>query len=110
MGLIRKHNEIKVEILESLSRSQRALARIIESMADISGTSEVSAMNLQQNIEAITRYQETLMVKLFGIRPSRVRSSLPARPWTNTSMNVLAGAGCEYSKKDTGNKVMKTSS
>lgn len=106
MGLIRKHNEIKVDILESLSRSQRALARIIESIADISEASEETARNLQQNIEAITRYQETLMVKLFGIRPAKVRSSPPAKPWTNASLKVLAGAGCENSKKDTGNQVL----
>lgn len=98
MGLIRKHHELQLDILDSLARSQKALARIIESLADISATSGETARRVQVNIEAITRYQESLMVKLCGIRPNRVRTSPPSKPWINRAMHVVGSADCSVPK------------
>ncbi|MDF2724510.1 MAG: hypothetical protein K0Q59_4185 [Paenibacillus sp.] len=87
-----KEREIKLDILQSLARSQRALARILESAADTSGAGSASSDDdsLRKSIEAIERHQLVIMEKLCGITLGEVKASPPAAPWTNGDMHVTA--------------------
>ena len=77
-----KQNEIKLDILQSLARSQRALATIIESIADISKSAPKAAEGLLENIQEISRYQKVLAVKLAGIHLYEAKKGgTPAKPW-----------------------------
>ncbi|MDF2961184.1 MAG: hypothetical protein K0S39_2919 [Paenibacillus sp.] len=79
-----EENRTKLHILNSLARSQRALARIIESMADLaesSASSGASADNLTRQLEAISRFQRQLTEKITGIRIRKFRRGTPGKPW-----------------------------
>ncbi|MEF3307180.1 hypothetical protein [Paenibacillus sp. GYB003] len=98
MGWLKRQQEMKLDILESLARSQRAMARIIESAADMNEGGASGAgddKELRKSLEAIARYQLAIMEKMVGITIGEVCSSQPARPWTNEALRVapLYGAG-----------------
>lgn len=87
-----EENRTKLHILNSLARSQRALARIIESVADMSegaassgrsGPSDPgeTADQIVVQLEAISRYQRQLTEKLTGIRIRKFQRGTPGKPW-----------------------------
>lgn len=85
MSQMKKEIEIKLDIMESLARSQKALARIIESMADVTVSSDKAGKKLLENIEVIALYQQALAKKLAGVQVRRKRIGKPAKPWLSRS-------------------------
>lgn len=83
MTLKERENELKLDILESLARSQRALARIIEGMADVTGNVPGSSDALRENISTISRYQLVLAEKITGIRIASYKKGKPGNVWLN---------------------------
>jgi hypothetical protein len=115
MSFYNKQNEAKLHILQSLARSQRAIARMIEALADVQeerARSQVSNVRsnrsgtpasigggtagldrqLAESIKAIAACQKVLAFKIAGIRISRIRSSPPGKVWLNHALVT-------YSKK-----------
>ncbi|MFC5447341.1 hypothetical protein [Paenibacillus aestuarii] len=79
---------IRLDVLESLARSQRALALIMESVAASVEASPPLARHIAGNLEAIVKHQQILTSKLTGI-PIRVRRiGTPARPWLNPQPGI----------------------
>ncbi|WP_068605532.1 hypothetical protein [Paenibacillus swuensis] len=74
-------NAIKLDILRSLARSQKALARMIEQVADVTERSHKTAGHLCDNIQSISHYQRSIMLKMIGIRIKRRRRGLPGAVW-----------------------------
>lgn len=87
MSVKQKEDIIKLHILQSLARSQRALATMIENMADISTHSSKVSKHLLENIETITKYQELIAAKLIGLRFRRRIKGKPAKPWLCEKIN-----------------------
>lgn len=83
-----EQDRVKLHILNSLARSQRALARMMESMADVVGQSEPAAQKLVEQIDAISRYQREVAVKMIGVKIRRRKTGAPGRPW------LCPGADC----------------
>ncbi|NOU63206.1 hypothetical protein GC096_03985 [Paenibacillus sp. LMG 31461] len=74
---------VELHMLISLARSQRALCRIIESVADHVEGSEQLAGHVADNLKSISDYQHALMLKLMK-QPARKRvDGKPAKPWLN---------------------------
>jgi hypothetical protein len=92
MGLQRQ-NELKLDILHSLARSQRALAEIVETIAPVmtatfinnSSSQAVSTDQVAKQILAhignLSRYQQALAQKLSGIDIRHVKYGKPGKPW-----------------------------
>ncbi|TVY11840.1 hypothetical protein [Paenibacillus cremeus] len=77
-----QENRTKLHILNSLARSQRALARIMESIADVVEGTEPTAQKLAEHIEAISKYQRQLSSKMMGIRLRRkTYGRVTMKPW-----------------------------
>lgn len=76
-------HEVKLQLLLSISRSQNALARILDSMADISAYSEETALQLAQNAERLVRYQQAMASMVSGIELYRQYTGTPSPPWLN---------------------------
>ncbi|MDR6553935.1 hypothetical protein [Paenibacillus qinlingensis] len=77
---------VELHILISLARSQRALCRIIESVADHVESSEQLAGHIADNLKTISDYQHALMLKVTNrSKPTRVIGNVgkPAKPWIN---------------------------
>ncbi|KRF00397.1 hypothetical protein ASG89_26545 [Paenibacillus sp. Soil766] len=82
---MKKWNRERVELhmLISLARSQRALCRIMESVADHVEGSEQLAGHVAENLKSISDYQNAMMLKL-SKQPDRKRvSGKPGKPWMN---------------------------
>lgn len=79
---------IELHMLSSLARSQRALCRIIEAVADQVEQSEQLTRDAADNIEMLGRYQRAMIQKLTRLRPRPRTSSKPAPPWINSSENL----------------------
>ncbi|MEF3312896.1 hypothetical protein PV433_28835 [Paenibacillus sp. GYB004] len=91
MSWLERQREMKLDILESLARSQRAMARIIETVADAdTGASgdDKAERRLIKSIEAISGYQQAIMEKMLGITIGEVKRSSPSTPWTNEELGV----------------------
>lgn len=58
----------KLHILISLARSQRALSRILESVADVAEKTEPAGERLVEQMEALSKYQRQIAVKMIGIK------------------------------------------
>jgi hypothetical protein len=81
---LQRREAIKLDLLESLSRSQRALARILESVADVADASDSDSVQLLRQLDVLARSQMTLAKHIAGIRfRSVVRGGNPLPPWTN---------------------------
>ncbi|MDR9748929.1 hypothetical protein [Paenibacillus taichungensis] len=81
MSLLRREQEAKLSLIESIAHSQQALARILDSVASVSAHSEVSARSLAENIRLLSRYQEEMSRMVTGIRLARIQHGKPGVPW-----------------------------
>jgi len=102
MSLLERQDEIKLDILESLARSQKALASIIEIMAGAAERSQELSEGLLDNVEIIAKYQRALAAKLAGMRvTARVRGA-PGKPWLSERVSIRAVSACISSGDETG--------
>lgn len=81
-----KENEIKLDILTSLSISQKALARMIENMAEVTHSSKAVSEHLLENIQIISQYQRALAMKITGLNITTKKKGIPTLPWKNTQL------------------------
>jgi len=87
-------NRAKLHILNSLARSQRALAKIIEIMADTAEYTKAGQTLIDQ-IDAISRYQRQIAGKMIGIRFRRKTFGRPGKPW----IHPMATAGSPINRR-----------
>ncbi|MFS0723264.1 hypothetical protein [Paenibacillus sp. 1P07SE] len=90
MNLLSREREAKLELLASLARSQLALARILESVADVAACSPDSARALQRELRAMTRLQQSVAASIAPLRIARVRSGKPGRVWLSGTHVALS--------------------
>ncbi|WP_429309558.1 hypothetical protein [Paenibacillus mucilaginosus] len=89
--------DIKLDMLHSLARSQRALARMLEGIAEVGVSTEAAARHLAENLQAISAYQRAMTVKITGLTIGRrPRSGVPARPWL---CGEVTGAGLPVARR-----------
>jgi hypothetical protein len=80
---------LELHILASLARSQRALARIVEAVADQVEDSKQATGKMIENLEMISAYQRVLVVKISGMRPRTLKKGSPAPPWLAGNLSPL---------------------
>ncbi|OZB91038.1 hypothetical protein [Paenibacillus sp. XY044] len=88
MSLLLREQETKLELIQSIALSQKALARILGSIADISSESDLSARALLENIRLLTQHQDTMCRMLTGISLCQPRNGNSAPPWLNASLSA----------------------
>lgn len=79
-GLLSEH-AVKLEMIRSIARSQAALAAILESIAEITGQSELTARKLSDNIRILSHYQSSMCRMISGISLHEPKQGVPAAPW-----------------------------
>ncbi|WP_019532826.1 hypothetical protein [Paenibacillus ginsengihumi] len=93
MNRLEAQELVKLHILQSLARSQRALARMIESMADLSEISGAAARDLAEHAEAIARCQRAIAANIAGVRFRRIRRGRPGKVWFSDKLRPGRRAG-----------------
>ncbi|MFH5182134.1 hypothetical protein ACHHV8_05570 [Paenibacillus sp. TAB 01] len=107
-------NEVKLHLLRSLARSQRALARILESVADTAAAAQpgprpgsdrsdprpgqASGFSSGDNVDLLIRQltvlsscQQQLTEKLTGIRLRKFRRGRPGKLWLCRRVRMVTG-------------------
>jgi hypothetical protein len=82
-----RQNELKLDMLHSLARSQRALADILETISPMARSSEQTAEHLLSLIEALNHYQRALASKLCILPIRQVKIGKPGKPWFASKPN-----------------------
>lgn len=75
------HEEAKLRLIDSISRSQVAMARILGSLAEVAEGSPETARHLAANIEILTKHQEAMARTVCGLTLHRVNYGTPSSPW-----------------------------
>ncbi|WP_410514172.1 hypothetical protein PaeBR_07155 [Paenibacillus sp. BR2-3] len=84
-GLMLSERAVKLEMIRSIARSQAALAAILESIAELTDHSELTARKLSDNVRILSQYQSAMCRMMSGISLHRPKTGLPAAPWLSHS-------------------------
>ncbi|WP_219838445.1 hypothetical protein [Paenibacillus sp. R14(2021)] len=90
----KKEREARIALLNALSRSQQAVARILDSVADTAHYAPGMAQSIAGNMKSIAAMQQSLtaMVRTLEHRPGKRRTgSAAAKPWLNSCTTMQAG-------------------
>ncbi|HEY4391818.1 MAG TPA: hypothetical protein VGN02_10780 [Paenibacillus sp.] len=79
----------KISIIESIARSQMALARILDSMADVAH-SDRTAHHLAENVKTLVEYQQAIARSISGLTLHIVHYGTPSSPWITDSCYAVA--------------------
>lgn len=84
-----QENEIKLNLLQALTDSQRAIAKMMQHVSDIVAVSEPTARHVLANIQVMTKYQKALADHIVhvSLRSHRVQGS-PSTPWILPSAQI----------------------
>lgn len=77
--------EAKLRLIDSISLSQQAMARILGSLADVTELSGDTARHLAQNVEKLMKYQEAMARTVCGLSFHHVYYGTPSLPWISNS-------------------------
>lgn len=81
MNVVEREIHMKLDMLESVAKSQRALTRILESAADVYEASPTLAGKMMENLEQLADCQMALTELLVPLRLPRKKKGRPAKPW-----------------------------
>ena len=73
--------EAKLELVVSVAQSQRALARMLESTADLARLSPLETRAVLENIRLLTNLQQSLTEAVVGTRLCERKAGKPGVPW-----------------------------
>ncbi|RUS44644.1 hypothetical protein [Cohnella sp. AR92] len=93
MSRLGKEWEVKLTLLQSIARSQEALARILESVADVAVHSEPSAVVMREHVRELSNLQAALVEAVTGQRWKAPRIGRASPPWLSRKLRVAAGTG-----------------
>ncbi|MEX1030819.1 MAG: hypothetical protein WDZ91_12365 [Paenibacillaceae bacterium] len=78
-------NLTKLQMLQALTRSQAAIASILEQTAAVAYQYQLPASQIREQLRSLASYQSTMITQLSGVQVKRVIRSKPThRPWLNT--------------------------
>jgi len=73
--------EAKLELVAAIARSQMAIARMLESLADLSQLPRFEAGAVTENIRLLSNLQQSLAESVIGTRLCERRTGRPGQPW-----------------------------
>lgn len=104
MSLLRKERESRIELIRSIAQSQGAIARILNSIADITETSPGMSTCMRDNLRTLTALQLTMAEMTTGARFRRVRTRTgsSANPWLHQAAFISKHSASSRRPKITG--------
>jgi hypothetical protein len=100
MSRLGREWEVKLEVLKAIAKSQDALARILDSVAEAADRGAVSAAVLREHIRVLTGMQGALLGAVTGVSWRPPRCGVPAKPWLAAS----AGFGSALARDERSDK------
>ncbi|WP_256759869.1 hypothetical protein [Cohnella sp. WQ 127256] len=81
MNRLQREWEIKLQLMGAISRSQEALAKILENVADVTDAAGVSPATLHEHVRVLTGMQGALLRTVSGTSWRPPIQGRPASPW-----------------------------
>nr|AYQ71436.1 hypothetical protein EAV92_01845 [Cohnella candidum] len=81
--------EIKLQILESIARSQTALAVLLENTAGVVAEAGVSPVLIREHARAIEGMQAALLRSVTGFSWQRPKRGIPVPPWIGAGIHPI---------------------
>lgn len=81
MSGLQREWEIKLQLMEAITRSQMALAKILETVADVTDRVGASPATLHEHVRVLTGMQEALLRTVSGTSWTPPVHGDPAAPW-----------------------------
>lgn len=88
MNRLQREWEIRLQLLGAISKSQEALAKILESIADVTGTAGVSPETIHEHVRVLTGMQGALLRTVSGTSWRPPVKGKPASPWFSESIKA----------------------
>jgi predicted ArsR family transcriptional regulator len=92
MNGLQREWEIKLQLMGAITRSQEALAKILESTAEVTGAVGISAATLHEHVRVLTGMQGALLRTVTGTSWKPPVMGRPAKPWLSEGIKH-----CDYS-------------
>ncbi|WP_373229484.1 hypothetical protein [Cohnella sp.] len=86
MDRLQREWEIKLQLMGAISRSQEALAKILESVADVTQATGVSSASLHEHVRVLTGMQSALLRAVYGTSWRPPVRGKPASPWLSEAV------------------------
>lgn len=78
--------EVKLQLMAAIARSQEALAKILESVADITEAAGVPPATLHEHVRVLTGMQGALLRTVSGTSWRPPVRGKPASPWLSDTV------------------------
>ncbi|MCY9516460.1 hypothetical protein [Paenibacillus apiarius] len=78
----------RIDMIQAIVRSQTALARMLEQIADVADHSEASVKRLKDNIRLLSDYQLALCGMITGWRSRQLTLGTPTSPWLHPACKL----------------------
>ncbi|XID95707.1 hypothetical protein ACF3MZ_14805 [Paenibacillaceae bacterium WGS1546] len=88
MNRLHREWEIKLQLMSAISRSQLALAKILESAADVTDAVGVSSETLHEHVRVLTGIQEALLRTVTGMSWRPPTAGKPTEPWLSEAVRL----------------------
>lgn len=86
MNRLQQEWEIKLRLIGAISRSQEALAKILESVADVTETAGIPPSVLHEHVRVLTGMQGALLQAVSGTSWRPPVRGKPASPWLSDAI------------------------
>ncbi|EXX85491.1 hypothetical protein BG52_08360, partial [Paenibacillus darwinianus] len=70
---------VRLDLIASVAQSQRALARVLDTIADVSVVSPAAARSIADNIRLLSGLQQSMAAAVTGIRFREIRTGRPGK-------------------------------
>lgn len=99
MNMIQKENELRLEILTAVARSQRALATMAETVSVYHAHNSSEHNETAHQLQVLARYQISLAEKILGISIRNTRNGTPRDPWLDKTIRTPRQAAVRKVRK-----------
>ncbi|MCL6459919.1 MAG: hypothetical protein K6T85_18140 [Gorillibacterium sp.] len=86
-----RENRIKLDMLCSIARSERALARLLEQAADCGAVTESTNERMMLRLAAIARCQTGLLYYVSGVKLRHIQRGTPGSVWLSNNLRQVKG-------------------
>lgn len=99
MNRLDREWSIKLDMMESIARSQRSMADMLEHAAAVTAVAELPPAVLREHVRVLNGLQAALLAAATGVRWRKPRRGAPASPWLGAAVcpgiDATEGAGVE---------------
>jgi hypothetical protein len=88
MSRLHREWEIKLQLMGAVSRSQMALAKILENVSEVTDIVGVTPATLHEHVRVLNGMQRSLLKSVTGISWRPPVSGKPSAPWLSEAVGI----------------------